>query len=133
MLWNIIGNPAEFPYAPYGIYFDRADVNAALHAQDSIHWTTCVKEPILTSGKDDTEVQDGLSAGPIQKVLLQVIKVINRVLIGSAQFGKYLGHSSAESNNNMDMAIITNGTLLSIQNMTWNGQLRFQFQPSKES
>lgn len=31
-----------------------------------------------------------------------------------------------------DMAIITNGTLLSIQNMTWNGQLGFQSAPSEE-
>lgn len=30
------------------------------------------------------------------------------------------------------MAIITNGTLLSIQNMTWNGQLGFQSAPSEE-
>ena len=28
------------------------------------------------------------------------------------------------------MIIITNGTLMSIQNMTWNGQLGFQEQPS---
>lgn len=30
-----------------------------------------------------------------------------------------------------DMVIITNGTLLSIQNMTWNGKLGFQAKPSK--
>lgn len=30
------------------------------------------------------------------------------------------------------MATITNGTLLAIQNMTWNGQLGFQAAPSEE-
>ena len=29
------------------------------------------------------------------------------------------------------MIIITNGTLMSIQNMTWNGQLGFQSKPSE--
>lgn len=33
-------------------------------------------------------------------------------------------------NGDYDMIIITNGTLMSIQNMTWNGKLGFQEQPS---
>ena len=31
----------------------------------------------------------------------------------------------------IDMIIITNGTLLAIQNMTWNGQLGFQNAPNE--
>lgn len=43
------------------------------------------------------------SPDPIQHVLPRVIKATNRVLM---------------SKDNLDMIIITNGTLLSIQNMT---------------
>ena len=34
------------------------------------------------------------------------------------------------SNGDLDMIILTNGTLLAIQNMTWNGALGFQTCPS---
>ena len=36
------------------------------------------------------------------------------------------------SNGDWDALILTNSTLLSIQNMTWNGKLGFQEQPSKD-
>jgi carboxypeptidase D len=55
------------------------------------------------------------SLDPIQSVLPQVIEATNRVLIANGDF---------------DFEILTNGTLLSIQNMTWNGQLGFQTAPS---
>lgn len=34
------------------------------------------------------------------------------------------------SNGDLDLEILTNGTLLAIQNMTWNGKLGFQTAPS---
>jgi carboxypeptidase D len=49
--------------------------------------------------------------------LPKVIEATNRVLIANGDF---------------DFEIITNGTLLSIQNMTWNGALGFQTAPSTE-
>jgi carboxypeptidase D len=55
------------------------------------------------------------SADPIQGVLPKLIEATNRVLIASGHY---------------DMDIITNGMLLSIQNMTWNGALGFQNRPS---
>ena len=56
------------------------------------------------------------SIDPIQGVLPKVIEATNRVLI---------------ANGDYDFEIVTNGTLLSIQNMTWNGILGFQSAPSK--
>ncbi|PMD46844.1 alpha/beta-hydrolase [Hyaloscypha variabilis F] len=47
--------------------------------------------------------------------LPQVIEHTNRVLV---------------ANGDLDFVIITNGTLLAIQNMTWNGKLGFQEKPS---
>lgn len=65
---------------------------------------------MLTSNLD-------LSADPIQHVLPQVIEATNRVLISHADW---------------DAKLLTNGTLLSIQNMTWHGKLGFQEAPSKD-
>ena len=55
------------------------------------------------------------SADPIQYVLPKVIEATNRVLVANGQY---------------DFVIITNGTLLSIQNMTWGGKLGFEEEPS---
>jgi carboxypeptidase D len=55
------------------------------------------------------------SLDPIQSVLPQVIEATNRVLVANGDF---------------DFEIVTNGTLISIQNMTWNGALGFQTAPS---
>ena len=87
------------------LYFDRADVKAAFHAPADVEWQEC-SGPVFVS-RDN-------SADPIQKVLPQVIEATNRVLV---------------SNANLDFVILTEGTLLAIQNMTWNGQLGFNTKP----
>ena len=82
----------------------------------NVTWGICTFEEIFLGG-DGNGPQGGgdLSAGPIQKVLPKVIEATNRVLI---------------SNDDFDMVMITNGTLLAIQNMTWNGHLGFQQKPN---
>lgn len=60
---------------------------------------------------------EDLSPDPIQGVLPQVIESTNRVLVANADW---------------DSIIFTNFTLLSIQNMTWNGKLGFQEAPSRD-
>ncbi|WVQ80584.1 hypothetical protein IAT38_002689 [Cryptococcus sp. DSM 104549] len=117
ILWDVIGFPTELSYAPNGIYFNRSDVKAAIHAPDYIDWASCAAEPVFVGGDAGPEAEGDTSLDPIQSVLPQVIEATNRVLI---------------SNGDYDMIIITNGTLLSIQNMTWNGQLGFQTQPSED-
>ncbi|WVO19663.1 uncharacterized protein IAS62_000953 [Cryptococcus decagattii] len=85
LLWDVLGMPTGFSYAPGPVYFNRSDVKAAIHAPQDVDWIKCSPDPV--------------------------------VLV---------------SNGDYDMAIITNGTLLAIQNMTWNGQLGFQAAPSEE-
>jgi carboxypeptidase D len=51
-----------------------------------------------------------LSIDSMYKVLRQVIEKTNRVLV---------------ANGDLDYEVITNGTLMAIQNMTWNGQMGF--------
>lgn len=105
-------------------YFNRSDVKAALHAPLFVDWAECAALPVFVGGSPidkgalyngGPEGEGDESSDPIQKVLPQVIEETNRVLV---------------SNGDLDMIIITNGTLLSIQNMTWGGKLGFQRRPS---
>ncbi|KAJ6088916.1 hypothetical protein N7499_004167 [Penicillium canescens] len=110
LLWDVIG----FPAAGSTVYFDRADVKAALHAPN-VTWAECSAEAVFVDGNAGPEQEGDISANPIEHVLPQVIEATNRVLIANGDF---------------DMVIITNGTLMAIQNMTWNGHLGFQEKPS---
>ena len=104
----------EYSYACLmPVYFDRRDVKIAMHAPLDVDWAECTGPVFIGDGGPE----DGgdLSADPIQSVLPQVIEATNRVLV---------------SNADLDFEILTNGTLLAIQNMTWNGKLGFQAQPS---
>jgi carboxypeptidase D len=89
------------------VYFDRDDVKAAMHAPMDIDWAEC-SGPVFVDN-DDTSVD------AIQHVLPQVIEATNRVLIANGQ---------------LDFVVLTGGTQLSIQNMTWNGKLGFETEPS---
>jgi carboxypeptidase D len=95
-------------------YFNRADVKKALHAPSSSQWTECSNRAVFKGGSAGPEHEGDISLDSIQKVLPQVIAATNRVLV---------------ANGDYDMIIITNGTLLSIQNMTWGGALGFQSPP----
>ena len=53
----------------------------------------------------------------LEAKLPQVIEATNRVLV---------------SNGDWDALLYTKGTLLSIQNMTWNGKLGFQSAPTED-
>ena len=124
LLWDVLSFPTQLVYTPEGAstYFNRSDVKAAIHAPQNVNWMECTDQAVFIGGTEVDGYYTGgpqgegdLSADPIQKVLPQVIEATNRVLVGNGDF---------------DMIIITNGTLLAIQNMTWNGQLGFQSQPS---
>ncbi|KAJ9620999.1 hypothetical protein H2203_007586 [Taxawa tesnikishii (nom. ined.)] len=108
----VIENPGK------GTYFNRTDVKQAIHAPLDVSWAECANQNVFVGNSYNLTGPEGegdTSADPIQHVLPQVIEATNRVLV---------------SNGDYDMIIITNGTLLSIQNMTWNGKLGFQEQPS---
>ncbi|KAJ5888364.1 hypothetical protein N7495_008405 [Penicillium taxi] len=116
--WDVLAFPTALVYQPEGatVYFDREDVKKALHAPENVTWSECSTESVFVGGDSGPEQEGDTSANPIEKVLPQVIEATNRVLIGNGDF---------------DMVIITNGTLLAIQNMTWNGHLGFQTKPEK--
>lgn len=117
LLWDVLSFPTGLMYQPAGApetYFNRTDVKKAIHAPTNVDWSICNGQPYV-GGDSGPEQEGDTSADPIQKVLPQVIEATNRVLIGNGDY---------------DFIIITNGTLLAIQNMTWNGKLGFQQRPS---
>jgi carboxypeptidase D len=115
ILSDPLGFPTELVDQVYSTnYFNRTDVKAAMHAPQDVSWSECSVEPVFV-GDGGPQGEGDLSPDPIQHILPQVIEATNRVLVGNGDF---------------DMIIITNGTLLAIQNMTWNGQLGFSTRPS---
>ena len=118
ILWDVTGNIlGVIEYTPPGftVYFDRSDVKKALHAPN-VTWSLCSTESVYVGDDAGPEGEGDSSANPIDHALPQVIEATNRVLIGNGDY---------------DMIIQTNGTLLAIQNMTWNGKLGFESMPKK--
>ncbi|KAI6363721.1 hypothetical protein MCOR25_005787 [Pyricularia grisea] len=103
LLWDVLG------YVPEGasIYFNRSDVKRAIHAPENTNWEVC-KDGIFRNGTDRSPPSS-------RAALPNVIDHTQNVIVG---------HGS------LDMVLIANGTLLSIQNMTWGGKLGFQSRPS---
>lgn len=111
-----LGFPTSLRVATPGLppYFDRADVKKAMHAP-SISWTICSVNPVFVGQPGPEELEFDESPDPIQGVLPIVIDHTKRVLVSNAA---------------LDMIIISDGTLLAIQNMTWGGKLGFQAKPN---
>lgn len=109
MLWDVLGFPGSVTYQPEGasIYFNRSDVQAAINAP-LIEWEECTSTDVFVNNTDNSP-PSGVS------VLPGVIERSKRTIIG---------HGA------LDMVLISNGTLLMIQNMTWNGAQGFTTKPS---
>ncbi len=109
MLTCLKGFPGSVPYLPEGasIYFNRTDVQAAINAP-FIDWEECTSTDVFVNNTDNSP-PSGVS------VLPGVIERSKRTIIG---------HGA------LDMVLISNGTLLMIQNMTWNGAQGFASKPS---
>ena len=109
LLWDVLGFPGSMNYLPEGtqLYFDRQEVKRAIHASEDTKWEECASGDVFVDGKDNSDPSTW-------RVLPHVIDATQNVIIG---------HGS------LDMILLPNGTLLSIQNMTWGGQLGFQSAP----
>lgn len=109
LLWDVLGFPGSFDYVPTGasIYFNRTDVQKAINAPIR-QWEECSNGILST----DTSPPSGLS------VLPNVIEKTNNVQINHGL---------------LDYVLIMNGTLIMIQNMTFNGGQGFSKGPSQWS
>lgn len=111
LLWDILGFPGSFEYIPEGaqIYFNRTDVQDAINAPH-IEWAECSAINVFAGNGNDNSPPTALS------VLPGVIEKNERTVIG---------HGGS------DYVLIKNGTLIAIQNMTFNGAQGFSEEPSK--
>ena len=91
------------------IYFNRSDVQAALHVPPT-SFSECAQKPGLLY--DDHTVEP--SFGPLPRV----IEKLDRTVI---------------SNGGLDFAFFSDGVKLAIQNMTWNGKQGFQQKPPSQA
>ncbi|KZL81460.1 serine carboxypeptidase [Colletotrichum incanum] len=101
-------------YRPKGsgpVYFNREDVKRAINAPVDKEWAFCTDTPVFFNGTDNSILE-----GPgSQPVLPNVIDKTRNVI---------LAHGTK------DFVLIDDGTLLTIQNLTWGGQLGFQTKPT---
>ncbi|KAL8807085.1 MAG: hypothetical protein Q9182_000918 [Xanthomendoza sp. 2 TL-2023] len=102
-LYDVLGFPSLNP-GPIN-YFNRSDVQAALHVPPT-DYSVCSEYNFL---RPDKSVPSGL--GPLPRV----IEALNNTIIAHGM---------------LDFILIANGTLATIQNMTWNGAQGFQTAPS---
>lgn len=116
--YDPIGFSDGVMFSPPGsgpVYFNRPDVKAAINAPNK-EWFFCSSgstngHPVFI---DDNDLS--LAAGPgSQPVIPNVIDRTKNVIIG---------HGAR------DLVLIADGTLLTIQNLTWAGTLGFQEKPS---
>ncbi|SOV04770.1 probable serine-type carboxypeptidase f precursor [Ustilago sp. UG-2017a] len=112
ILWDINGGPGSGDYLPPGasLYFNRTDVKKAINAPVNTTWLECSAGNVFNtkSGLDKGAEEGHFSS---ITVLPGVIDRVERTVIGHGM---------------LDMVLFMNGTLLSIQNMTWGGQQGFQ-------
>lgn len=111
-----LGFAAGYEFVPPGfgpVYLNRPDVKKAINAPvDDIDWVFCNAQPVFVNGTDESVL-----AGPgSQPVLPGVIDRTKNVIIG---------HGA------QDFVLQAAGTLLTIQNLTWGGQLGFRTAPAE--
>lgn len=108
-------NPGDYNPPNAQVYFNRTDVQKALHAVVGTNWMQCTDINVFGNGNATSDAQD-TSVGPANDGVLQrVIEYTNNTIIGSGD---------------LDMLLSTNGTLLAIQNMTWSGCQGLQEYPT---
>lgn len=90
-------------------YFNRRDVKKAIHVSPSFEWDACAAIRVfLTADGSDHSPAPGL------KQLPHVIDTTHNVILAAG---------------GLDAVAPLNGIVLGIQNMTWGGEMGFQYQP----
>lgn len=89
-------------------YFNRTDVKKVLHAPLDVNWEICTNG-VFKHGTDKSP-PSGHNGGPLMKV----IEATNNVIVG---------------HGDLDMVLIANGTLITLNNLTFNGAQGFSEPP----
>lgn len=117
LLWDTLGFQFSYDtfYLPDGYdqpYFNRTDVKKAIHAPLDVDWQYCIPGNPFIGPNSDTSPPSGLTNGPLQHVTEHTNNVI-------------VGHGT------LDFVLFANGTLATLQNLTWNGKQGFSQYPAE--
>ncbi|RMZ76085.1 hypothetical protein DV737_g4956, partial [Chaetothyriales sp. CBS 132003] len=118
--YSQLGIVNQNDYSPPGavVYFNRTDVQKAIHARVGTNWEQCTSINVFGDGEPNNESRSDQSPGPAQNGVLQrVIEYTNNTIIGVG---------------NLDYLLSPNGTLFALQNVTWNGKQGFQSYPQEK-
>ncbi|KAG8710190.1 hypothetical protein FRC11_004764 [Ceratobasidium sp. 423] len=110
VLWDILGFPGSFNNQQSPIYFNRTEVQDAIHAPH-INWDECSSVGVFVNGTDN-------SVPVMLSVMPNVIEKSERTVV---------------MHGGIDYVLIAEGTRIAIQNMTWNGKQGFQKPIQSES
>ncbi|KAG9832825.1 serine carboxypeptidase, partial [Aureobasidium melanogenum] len=117
--WSVLGGVNVGDYIPSGevVYFNRTDVQKAINAPVGTNWQQCTNTNVFGGANNNQSLSDTSKGPALDGTLQRVIEYTNNTIIGSG---------------NLDMLLSTNGTLLAIQSMSWNGKQGLQEYPGKE-
>ncbi|KAG1768812.1 Alpha/Beta hydrolase protein [Suillus occidentalis] len=107
-LWDVLGLLGSEPQSP--IYFNRTDVKEAIHAPVDAEWSACPNIDVFPN--QDHSLPSAFT------VLPNVIEKNQRTVIA---------HGLA------DFVLMSDGTRIALQNMTWNGLQGFQTPITQDS
>ncbi|KAF8671642.1 Alpha beta-hydrolase [Rhizoctonia solani] len=149
VLWDVLGFPGSFDNQQSPLYFNRTDVQDAIHAPH-INWSECSSINVFVNGTDT-------SIPPMLSVMPNVIEKSERTVVMHGGIVSGLGHFqiSAAEKREFPKGLCANGgrhkncdsvsvTLASFvlhalsrsrhsRNMTWHGQQGFQQPIASES
>lgn len=114
LLWDVLGFPYSDFYLPAGYpdpYFNHTAVKQALHVPLNTSWAICSNENVFVGRGGDTSPPSGAPNGP----LMRVVEKTNNVIVGHGL---------------LDMVLLSNGSLITLNNLTWNGQQGFSSAPT---
>ncbi|KAH9963660.1 Alpha/Beta hydrolase protein [Russula compacta] len=112
ILWDVLGFPGSAPQIQVSpVYFNRPDVKAAIHAPENVQWTECATESVFVAPGDTSPL-------PSWGVLPKLIDRGTRTVIATGL---------------ADFVLISEGTRIGIQNMTWGGKQGFRSAPRPDS
>lgn len=112
-----IVNPGDYEAPGSQVYFNRTDVKMAINAPLDSNWMQCTDKNVFNYGYVNNYTIGDTSGSPAQSGVLQrVIEYTNNTIVGSG---------------NLDMILPTNGTIMVLQNLTWNGMQGFQSDPQQ--
>ncbi|CAE6369106.1 unnamed protein product [Rhizoctonia solani] len=129
VLWDVLGFPGSFYNQQSPLYFNRTDVQDAIHAPH-INWAECSPIDVFVNGTDN-------SVPVMLSVMPNVIEKSERTVVMHGGIVSSLDHLSnlaiKKPDREKDYVLIAEGTRIAIQNMTWHGKQGFQKPIQSES